>query len=74
VASRVGDIIIDCTEPELLAGFWCEVLGYRVFARDETGVAIRVGRRSVRTSCSSGSASRSRRKIACTSTAPFHDD
>jgi hypothetical protein len=37
----VGDIIIDCNDPELLAGFWCEVLGYRIFARDETGAAIR---------------------------------
>ncbi|MCU7728372.1 VOC family protein [Actinoplanes sp. KI2] len=41
MASRVGDIIIDCIDPELLATFWCEVLNYRVFARDETGVAIR---------------------------------
>jgi hypothetical protein len=37
----VGDIVIDCGNPELLARFWCEVLGYRIFARDETGVAIR---------------------------------
>lgn len=41
MASRVGDVIIDCNDPELLAEFWCEVLGYRVFARDQTGVAIR---------------------------------
>ena len=41
MGSRIGDIIIDCDDPELLAGFWCEVLGYRIFARDETGVAIR---------------------------------
>ncbi|GAA1892694.1 VOC family protein [Asanoa iriomotensis] len=41
MVSRVGDIIIDCNDPELLAGFWCAVLGYRIFARDETGVAIR---------------------------------
>jgi len=41
MGSRVGDIIIDCNDPELLAGFWCEVLGYRIFARDATGVAIR---------------------------------
>ncbi|WP_353051120.1 VOC family protein [Amycolatopsis sp. NBRC 101858] len=37
----MGDIIIDSNDPERIAGFWCEVLGYRVFARDETGVAIR---------------------------------
>ena len=41
MASRVGDIIIDCADPELLAVFWSEVLGYRVVARDETGEAIR---------------------------------
>jgi hypothetical protein len=41
MASRVGDIIIDCTDPELLARFWCAVLGYRIFARDDSGVAIR---------------------------------
>jgi catechol-2,3-dioxygenase len=41
MASRVGDIVIDCNDPEVLSGFWCEVLGYRVFARDDTGVAIR---------------------------------
>jgi glyoxalase superfamily protein len=41
MTSRVGDIIIDCNDPELLAVFWCEVLGYRIFAHDETGVAIR---------------------------------
>jgi hypothetical protein len=41
MGSRVGDIIIDCIDPDMLAGFWCEVLNYRVFARDQTGVAIR---------------------------------
>src|SRR5207247_473869 len=41
VASRVGDIVVDCTDPERLAQFWCPVLGYRVFDRDDTGVAIR---------------------------------
>ncbi|AEV85474.1 glyoxalase [Actinoplanes sp. SE50] len=41
MTSRIGDIIVDCRDPELLAGFWCGVLGYRIFARDATGVAIR---------------------------------
>lgn len=41
MTSRVGDIIVDCNDPELMASFWSEVLGYRIFARDETGVAIR---------------------------------
>lgn len=41
MASRVGDIVIDCADPERLAQFWSDVLGYRIFDRDETGVAIR---------------------------------
>ncbi|NJC82697.1 VOC family protein [Planosporangium mesophilum] len=41
MTSRVGDIVIDCADPERLADFWCRVLGYRIFDRDETGVAIR---------------------------------
>ncbi|MCU7729384.1 VOC family protein [Actinoplanes sp. KI2] len=41
MASRVGDIVVDCNDPELLASFWSAVLGYRIFARDESGVAIR---------------------------------
>jgi hypothetical protein len=44
MASRIGDIIIDCTDPDLLARFWCEVLGYEEYARDRTGVAIRGSR------------------------------
>jgi hypothetical protein len=34
-------MIIDCADPERLARFWSDALGYRVFARDDTGVAIR---------------------------------
>jgi glyoxalase superfamily protein len=41
MTSRIGDLVVDCRDPETLAGFWCGALGYRVFARDETGVAIR---------------------------------
>ncbi|MGC9665075.1 VOC family protein [Planosporangium sp. 12N6] len=41
MTSRVGDIVVDCADPERLAEFWCGVLGYRIFDRDETGVAIR---------------------------------
>jgi len=40
VTSRIGEIVVDCADPELLAGFWCGVLGYRDVARDDTGVAI----------------------------------
>jgi hypothetical protein len=41
MAGRIADMIIDCADAELLAAFWCGVLDYRIFARDETGVAIR---------------------------------
>src|SRR5262249_4438789 len=44
MASRIGDMIIDCTDPDVLARFWCAVLGYEEYARDETGVAIRGSR------------------------------
>jgi hypothetical protein len=40
MTSRIGEIIIDCPNPEETAAFWCAALGYRVFDRDETGVAI----------------------------------
>jgi hypothetical protein len=41
MTSRVGDIVIDCVDPERLAQFWCGVLGYEIFDRDDTGVAVR---------------------------------
>ena len=41
MTSRIGDIVIDCADPRVLGSFWCAVLGYRVFAQDDTGVAIR---------------------------------
>jgi catechol-2,3-dioxygenase len=44
MASRIGDMIIDCSDPDLLAVFWCGVLGYEEYARDGTGVAIRGSR------------------------------
>jgi catechol 2,3-dioxygenase-like lactoylglutathione lyase family enzyme len=37
---RIGDIVIDARHPEVAAAFWCAALGYRVTARDDTGVAI----------------------------------
>ncbi|MBU2663456.1 VOC family protein [Actinoplanes bogorensis] len=41
MTSRIGDMVVDCADPELMARFWSEALGYRIFARDDTGVAIR---------------------------------
>ena len=40
MTSRIGEIVIDCPDPEVAATFWCAALGYRIFDRDETGVAI----------------------------------
>jgi predicted enzyme related to lactoylglutathione lyase len=40
VTCRIGDIIVDCSDPPRLAQFWCEVLGYRITDQDATGVAI----------------------------------
>jgi hypothetical protein len=41
MTSRIGDLIVDCNDPEAMASFWCNALGYRILARDEKGVAIR---------------------------------
>jgi len=30
VASRVRQVIVDCGDPERLAGFWCQVLAYEL--------------------------------------------
>ena len=40
MASRIGEMVIECHDPEAAAAFWCAALGYRVTDRDETGVAI----------------------------------
>jgi hypothetical protein len=40
VASRFTELIIDCIDPEVVARFWCEVLGYVEIDRDETDIAI----------------------------------
>jgi catechol 2,3-dioxygenase-like lactoylglutathione lyase family enzyme len=40
MTSRIGEITIDCPDPEASAAFWCAALGYRITDRDETGVAI----------------------------------
>lgn len=40
MACRITELVLDCHDPELLAQFWAQVLGYRVTDRDETGVAI----------------------------------
>lgn len=38
--------VIDCHDPETLAAFWCQVLGYQVVFRNEREVDIAAGRSS----------------------------
>ena len=33
MANRITTVVVDCRDPELLAGFWCAVLGYEVVDR-----------------------------------------
>ncbi len=40
MASRIGEIAVDCSDPDMAARFWCAALDYRVTDGDETGVAI----------------------------------
>jgi catechol 2,3-dioxygenase-like lactoylglutathione lyase family enzyme len=40
MASRLSELIIDCRDPQLLADFWCEALGYTVLDLDEGAIEI----------------------------------
>ncbi|GAT66675.1 VOC family protein [Planomonospora sp. ID91781] len=40
MACRISELVIDSRDPERLAAFWCDVLGYAVLGRDEDGVEI----------------------------------
>lgn len=40
MACRITELIIDCTDPDALAPFWTELLGYTVVERDDAGVAL----------------------------------
>jgi catechol 2,3-dioxygenase-like lactoylglutathione lyase family enzyme len=42
MACRLSEIVVDSRDPEALAAWWAEVLGYRVLSRDEDG-AIEIG-------------------------------
>jgi catechol 2,3-dioxygenase-like lactoylglutathione lyase family enzyme len=37
---RIGELSIDCADPERAAAFWCAALGYHETARDHVGVVI----------------------------------
>lgn len=43
MACRIGELVLDCRDPETLARFWCEVLDFVVLDRD--GGAIEIGAR-----------------------------
>ncbi|MFJ6669487.1 VOC family protein [Actinosynnema sp. NPDC091369] len=43
MACRITELVLDCTDPEELARFWCEVLGFRVLSRDDDG-GVEIGR------------------------------
>lgn len=40
MALRVGMVAIDCRNPEELAAFWCEALGYEILSAEEDGISI----------------------------------
>ena len=35
MACRIGELVLGCREPEMLARFWCEVLGFVELDREE---------------------------------------
>jgi hypothetical protein len=40
MACRITELVLDCREPELLARFWCEVLGFVVLVREGDDIEI----------------------------------
>ena len=42
MACRISELVIDCADPERLAAFWGEALGYVEYVRDEDG-SIEIG-------------------------------
>jgi catechol 2,3-dioxygenase-like lactoylglutathione lyase family enzyme len=42
MACRLSEIVVDARDPETLAAWWAEVLGYRVLGRDDDG-AVEIG-------------------------------
>ncbi len=40
MASRISELVLDCADPELLARFWCGVLGYVELGREEGAIEI----------------------------------
>jgi len=42
MACRITELVLDCSEPERLAAFWVEVLGWQVLGREEDG-SVEIG-------------------------------
>jgi catechol 2,3-dioxygenase-like lactoylglutathione lyase family enzyme len=40
MACRITELILDCRDPDRLAAFWCEVLGYVELDREEGSIEI----------------------------------
>jgi len=40
MASRISELVIDCLDPERLAQFWCEVLGFVVLDTDDGVIEV----------------------------------
>jgi predicted enzyme related to lactoylglutathione lyase len=40
MANRITSLCIDCSDAELLSGFWAEVLGWQVTDREDYGIRI----------------------------------
>jgi len=44
MACRIGEMVLGCREPEVLAKFWCEVLDFVVLGREDDG-SVEIGPR-----------------------------
>ncbi|MDA0632094.1 VOC family protein [Nonomuraea sp. MCN248] len=40
MACRISELVLDCRDPERLAAFWCEILGFQVLGREDGAVEI----------------------------------
>jgi catechol 2,3-dioxygenase-like lactoylglutathione lyase family enzyme len=40
MACRITELVLDCRNPEVLADFWCQVLGFVVLQTDDDSVEI----------------------------------
>ncbi|MFJ4209314.1 VOC family protein [Paenarthrobacter sp. NPDC089675] len=40
MSCRVSELVLNCTDPELLASFWSEVLGYVELGREDGAIEI----------------------------------